>query len=56
LSYDEALSRDLKVMDATAFSLSRDNGLPIVVFDINARGDLLRIVAGETIGTLVEKG
>ena len=56
LSYDEALSRDLRVMDATAFSLSRDNGLPIVVFDINARGDLLRIVAGETIGTLVEKG
>ena len=56
LSYDEALSRDLRVMDATAFSLSRDNGLPIVVFDINARGDLLRIVAGEPIGTLVEKG
>jgi len=56
LSFDEALRRDLRVMDATAFSLSRDNGLPIVVFDINARGDLLRIVAGEAVGTLVGKG
>jgi uridylate kinase len=56
LSYTEVLNRDLKVMDATAVSLSRENGLPIVVFDVNRRGDLLRIVAGERVGTLVGKG
>jgi uridylate kinase len=56
LSYDDALSQDLRVMDATAFSLSRDNGMPIIVFDINATGTLQRIVAGEEVGTLVEKG
>ncbi len=56
LHYDEALSRNLRVMDATAFSLSRDNDLPIIVFDINAPGGLLRIVAGEPVGTVVGKG
>ncbi|MFQ5598926.1 MAG: UMP kinase [Candidatus Krumholzibacteriia bacterium] len=56
LSYQEALSRDLRVMDATAFSLSKDNDLPIIVFDINGRGDLLRIVQGQEVGTLVGKG
>ena len=56
LTYDEVLRRDLKVMDATAISLSRENDLPIVVFDVNRTGDLLRIVAGETVGTLVGKG
>jgi uridylate kinase len=56
LTYDEVLRRDLKVMDATAISLSRDNGLPIVVFDVNRQGDLLRIVQGERLGTLVGKG
>jgi uridylate kinase len=56
LTYNEVLSRDLKVMDATAISLSRENGLPIVVFDVNRRGDLLRIVEGERVGTLVGKG
>ena len=56
LSYDDALSQDLRVMDSTAFSLSRDNGMPIIVFDINAAGTLQRIVAGEEVGTLVEKG
>ncbi|HZL85909.1 MAG TPA: UMP kinase [Candidatus Krumholzibacteria bacterium] len=56
LTYDEALSRDLRVMDSTAFSLSRDNDLPIIVFDLNAAGALLRIVSGEEVGTLVGKG
>jgi len=56
LTYDEVLRRDLKVMDATAISLSRDNGLPIVVFDVNRKGDLLRIVEGQAVGTRVEKG
>jgi len=56
LSYLEVLQRDLKVMDATAISLSKENDLPIVVFDVNKRGDLLRVVAGEKVGTLVAKG
>ena len=56
LSYRDVLNRDLKVMDATAISLSRENDLPIVVFDVTRRGDLLRIVEGEPVGTLVAKG
>jgi uridylate kinase len=56
LSYRDVLSRDLKVMDATAISLSRENDLPIIVFDISRRGDLLRIVEGEPVGTRVAKG
>jgi uridylate kinase len=56
LSYLEVLSRDLKVMDATAISLSKENDLPIVVFDVNRRGDLLRVVEGQPVGTLVGKG
>lgn len=56
LSHQEALERDLRVMDATAFSLSRDNNMPIIVFDVSRRGDLLRIVQGEDVGTLVGKG
>jgi uridylate kinase len=56
LTYDEVLRRDLKVMDATAISLSRENDLPIVVFDVNRKGDLLRIVRGDVVGTRVRKG
>ena len=56
LTYRDILTRDLKVMDATAISLSRENDLPIVVFDVTRRGDLLRIVEGEPVGTLVAKG
>jgi len=56
LTYVEVLRRDLKVMDAAAVSLSRENDMPIIVFDINRRGDLLRIVEGQKVGTLVDKG
>jgi len=56
LTYREILTRDLKVMDATAISLSQENDLPIVVFDVTRRGDLLRIVEGQPVGTLVAKG
>jgi uridylate kinase len=56
LTYVEVLNRDLKVMDAAAVSLSRENDLPIIVFDINRRGDLRRVVEGEKVGTLVAKG
>jgi uridylate kinase len=52
ISYDEVLARDLKVADATAFSLCRDNGMPIVVFEL-ADGNIGRVVRGEKLGTLV---
>lgn len=54
LSFDEALGRKLMVMDATAMVLCRDNGLPLRVFDIFQSGNLVRVVRGEDIGTLVE--
>ena len=53
LSFDEVLSKGLKVMDTTAFTLSQENELPIVVFDMNTRGNLMKIVSGENIGTTV---
>jgi uridylate kinase len=53
LSFKEVLSKGLKVMDTTAFTLSQENELPIVVFDMNTRGNLMKIVSGENIGTLV---
>lgn len=53
LDYGEVLTRGLKVMDATAISLCMDNGLPIVVFDLTGRGNILRAARGEKIGTLV---
>jgi uridylate kinase len=55
ISYDEVLRRGLNVADATAFSLCRDNGMPIVVFEL-ADGNILRVVRGEKIGTLVSAG
>ncbi|MBO0322948.1 UMP kinase [Muricauda sp. CAU 1633] len=53
LSFKEVLSKGLKVMDTTAFTLSQENELPIVVFDMNTRGNLMKIVSGENIGTVV---
>jgi len=53
LSYDDVLSRDLQVMDTAAFALCRDASLPIRVFDMSQPGQLLRILHGEPIGTLV---
>ena len=55
LSYSEALEKKLKIMDLTAFALAEDNNLPIYVFDMNRTGNLLRVVMGEEIGTLVCK-
>lgn len=49
----EVLNRDLKVMDATAISLAKDNSLPIVVFNMNIPGNIVRCVMGEEIGTIV---
>lgn len=56
VSYDEALSRRLGVMDATALALCREQNLPLRVFSINKPGSLLRIVLGENEGTLVQRG
>lgn len=53
LSFEEAIQKNLKVMDMTAFTLCQENGLPIIVFDMNTPGNLLRLVQGETVGTLV---
>ena len=53
LTHLDALSRRLHVMDATALSLCMDNGLPIIVFDLNTTGNILRAVHGEAVGTLV---
>jgi uridylate kinase len=53
LSYDEVLRRDLKVADATAISLCRDNKLPIIVFNLLQQGNIARAVRGEKIGTLI---
>ncbi|MPZ95552.1 MAG: UMP kinase [Propionibacteriales bacterium] len=53
LTYDEFLARGLKVADATAISLCRDNDLAIVVFDLMREGNIARVVAGERIGTVV---
>ncbi len=54
LTFDEAYSKDLKVMDMTAFTLCKENNVPIIVFDMNTPGNLKKVVAGEEIGTLVE--
>ncbi len=53
VSYDEVLSKSLAVADAAAFSLCRENKLPIVVFDLKNKGNIKRAVTGENIGTLV---
>ena len=54
LSYDDVLQRDLKVADATAISLCRDNKLPIVVFNLLQEGNIARAVRGEKLGTLID--
>lgn len=53
ISFKEVLSKGLKVMDTTAFTLSQENNLPIVVFDMNKTGNLSKIVDGQNIGTVV---
>jgi uridylate kinase len=53
ISFEDVLQKGLKVMDTTAFTLSQENELPIIVFDMNTRGNLLKVVSGEKIGTKV---
>jgi len=54
LSFDDVLSQQLKVMDATAISLCRENNLPVLVFNLTQSGNLLKAVLGDTVGTLVK--
>lgn len=53
ITFDDVISKGLKVMDTTAFTLSQENELPIIVFDMNNKGNLLKVVTGENIGTKV---
>jgi uridylate kinase len=53
LSFTEVISKELKVMDMTAFTLCQENNLPIIVFDMNTPGNLLSVVTGKSVGTLV---
>ena len=54
LSFDDVLKKGIKVMDTTAFTLSQENNLPIIVFDMNTPGNLYNVVKGENIGTRVD--
>lgn len=53
ISFDEAIDRQLKVMDSTAFTMCRENNMPVVVFNMNVRGNLMKAVSGDNIGILV---
>ena len=55
LTFDKAIADHLKVMDQTAFALCSEGNMPIIVFDMNEKGNLLRILNGEKVGTLVHK-
>ena len=53
ITFDEVYERGLKVMDMTAITLCNENKLPIVVFDMNKKGNLQRLISGDDVGTLV---
>ena len=53
ISFEEVYSKGLNVMDMTAFTLCKENNLPIIVFDMNTPGNLLKVVKGEEVGTLI---
>ena len=54
ISFEEVYSKGLEVMDMTAFTLCKENNLPIIVFDMNKTGNLQKLINGDKIGTLVE--
>jgi uridylate kinase len=56
ITFREAISRQLRIMDQTAFTMCRENNMPIIVFNINNEGDLLKAVRGQNVGTLVYDG
>lgn len=53
ITFKEVMNKELKVMDMTAFTLSEENDLPIVVFDMNKKNNLMKVISGENVGTLV---
>ena len=53
ISFEETIKKGLKIMDTTAFTLSKENKLPIIVFDINIKGNLIKVVSGKKVGTRV---
>ena len=55
ITYKDVMNKGLKVMDMTAFALSQENNLPIIVFDMNTKGNLEKVISGENIGTKVDK-
>ncbi len=55
ITFDEAYNRGLSIMDLTAFTMCKENNLPVVVFDMNRNGNLKKLILGEKIGTLVKK-
>jgi len=55
ISFEETIKKGLKIMDTTAFTLSKENELPIIVFDMNTKGNLTKVIMGEKIGTKVSK-
>ncbi len=56
ITFEEVMAKNLNVMDMTAFTLCKENNLPIIVFDMNTPGNLERLIAGESLGTLVTMG
>lgn len=54
ISFDEAIAKNLRIMDQTAFTLCRENNLPVLVFDMDTPGNLEKLISGQKIGTLVE--
>ena len=54
ITFKEVMNKDLKIMDMTAFTLSEENKLPIIVFDMNKKGNLFKVISGKNVGTLVE--
>ncbi len=54
LTYDEVIARDLQVMDTAAFALCRDSDVPLRIYDLSVPGNLMRILRGEHVGTLVK--
>ena len=54
ISFKDAMAKGLKIMDMTAFALSKENKLPIIIFDMNKKGNLQKVISGENIGTIVD--
>jgi uridylate kinase len=54
ITFTEALQKELRILDLTAFTMCKENKMPIIVFDMNQKGNLMRLISGEKVGTLVK--